>query len=301
MKWGKIMGISFDYYKIFYFAARDKSITSAAKALYLTQPTVSRAMQNLENELGCRLFVRSKKGVSLTPEGEILYRHVAEACAHIFEAEEELADKKRYLDGSVRIGASEMTLHNYLLPFLEQFRTCYPSIKLKLSNTSTPAAVTSLKAGLIDFAIIASPIPGETGLFVTELKEFQDILVAGPQFAYLRGRRLSFRELSEYPLICMEEGTTTHQFFDSLFAAHGLKLEPDIEPATSDLVAPMAAHNLGIGFSIYEFALPYLERGELILLEMEEELPKRKICIVRDEAHPVSLAGDAFLRLLEQA
>lgn len=295
------MAIHFDYYKIFYYVARDRNITSAAHALYLTQPTVSRAIQNLEAELGCPLFARSKKGVALTPEGEILYRHTAKAFAHIFEAEEELADRKRYLDGQVRIGASEMTLHNCLLPYLEEFHTCYPSIKLKLANTSTPAAIANLKAGLIDFAVIASPIPQEERISVKVLKEFQDILIAGSQFEELRGRRLNLVDLKGYPIICMEPGTTTYQFWEELYGRYGLKLDPDIEPATSDLVAPMAVHNLGIGFCTYEFAASYLEEGTVFQLEIAEEIPQRQICIVRDREHPVSIAGRAFLKLMEEA
>lgn len=73
------MSVSYDYYKIFYYVAKYRNITAAANALFLSQPTVSRTIQNLETELGCQLFIRSKKGVVLTPEGEILYRYVSRA------------------------------------------------------------------------------------------------------------------------------------------------------------------------------------------------------------------------------
>ena len=63
------MSTSFDYYKVFYYAASSGSITLAAQKLFLSQPTVSRCIQNLEHDLGCTLFIRSKKGILLTPEG----------------------------------------------------------------------------------------------------------------------------------------------------------------------------------------------------------------------------------------
>ena len=75
------MGINFELYKTFYYVARYRNITHAAKALFQTQPTVSRCIAQLEAQLGCTLFVRSQKGVSLTPEAEVLYRHVATACS----------------------------------------------------------------------------------------------------------------------------------------------------------------------------------------------------------------------------
>ena len=73
------MYISFDYYRAFYYVAKYGSISQAAEALMNNQPNVSRTIKNLESELNCTLFVRSRKGVELTPEGEMLYAHVAAA------------------------------------------------------------------------------------------------------------------------------------------------------------------------------------------------------------------------------
>ena len=69
------MDISFDYYKIFYEVANAKNISLAAQHLCLTQPTVTKYIQNLEQELQCKLFLRSRKGVTLTAEGQMLLRH----------------------------------------------------------------------------------------------------------------------------------------------------------------------------------------------------------------------------------
>lgn len=88
------MSVSFDSYKTFYYVARLGSFTEAAKALYVTQPTVTHAIQMLEQELDCVLFQRSRKGVSLTPEAAMLYEHVRAACEHIFEAESALKAKR---------------------------------------------------------------------------------------------------------------------------------------------------------------------------------------------------------------
>lgn len=70
------MNVSFEYYKVFYHVARLGSITLAAKALFLSQPAVSKCIRQLEKVLGCALFYRMHKGMRLTPEGEVLYQHV---------------------------------------------------------------------------------------------------------------------------------------------------------------------------------------------------------------------------------
>ena len=83
-----LMEISFDYYKVFYEVARSHSITLAASHLCLTQPTVTKYIKNLEAVLNCQLFLRSQKGVSLTSEGQRLYRQISHPCQQMGQAQE---------------------------------------------------------------------------------------------------------------------------------------------------------------------------------------------------------------------
>ena len=297
------MSVSFDSYKTFYYVARLGSFTEAAKALYVTQPTVTHAIQMLEQELDCVLFQRSRKGVSLPPEAAMLYEHVRAACEHIFEAESALKAKKKLLEGQVRIGASETTLHFFLLPFLKEFKTLHPGVKIKVSNSSTPTALAALRSGHIDFAILVMR-PGYKGAIlpqdkfsVTRLAGFQDIFIAGNDFSDLAGRSVTPGELCGYPFICMEPGTVTRQFLDDFLLQFHLAVSPDIELATTDLITPMAANNLGVGFVPRAFARSALEEGSVFQIRLTEIVPEREICVISRTDTPLSLAGNAFLRL----
>lgn len=84
------MNISYDSYRVFYYAAKYKSFSRAAAALYNNQPNVTRIIKRLESELHCALFFRSSLGVRLTPEGEKLYTHIAVAFESIEAGEDEL-------------------------------------------------------------------------------------------------------------------------------------------------------------------------------------------------------------------
>ena len=84
------MHISYDSYRIFYYVARYGSLSQAARLLLSSQPNLTRAIRSLEGELGCTLFLRTSRGMKLTPEGEALYAHIRVAAAHIEAAEEEL-------------------------------------------------------------------------------------------------------------------------------------------------------------------------------------------------------------------
>lgn len=100
------MYISYDHYRIFYYVAKLRSFTKAANALMNNQPNITRAIKNLEGELGCKLFVRSNRSVTLTPEGERLFEHISIAFWHIDSAEKELLLDNSLQKGSISIGAS---------------------------------------------------------------------------------------------------------------------------------------------------------------------------------------------------
>ena len=85
------MNISYDSYRVFYYVAKYHSFTQAAVVLMNNQPNVTRTIKNLEQALGCKLFIRSSRGAQLTPEGEQLYAHISLAFAQIQSGEEELA------------------------------------------------------------------------------------------------------------------------------------------------------------------------------------------------------------------
>lgn len=292
------MSVNFEYYKVFYYVAQHKSITAAARALFLSQPTVSHYIRTLEEELGFPLFARAKSGVTLTPEAEFLFPHAKRACEELWSAEHALDSLRSMAAGTLHIGASEMTLHNFLLPYLEQFKNHYPALKLKISSSTTPGTLKALREGSVDFAIVISPLEDTGGFSVTPLASFQDIVIAGKRFRELEGKSLSLKELTRYPVICLSQGTATRKFLEQQFLDEGVSLEPDVEPATTDLVTPLTAHNLGVGFVPENFAAEALKAGSVFRIRLQKELPPRRVCVVSDSSHPVSLAGKQFMSLL---
>ena len=298
------MSVSLDFYKTFYYAAKYGSFTEAAKALYVTQPTVTHAVGCLERELGCVLFSRSRKGAALTPEGSLLYEHVRAAFDHLQEAEKTLQDRKELLSGQVRVGASETTLHFFLLPRLRNYRRLYPGVRLKVSNGTTPQTLAALRDGSIDCAVLVmrrdyrSILQPQDQMRVVWLEDFQDIFIAGNDFSVLKDRAVTPEELAGYPFIAMEPGTLTRQCMDDFFLRFHLSVVPDIELATTDLVVPVAAHNLGIGFVPEPFAAGALSEGSVFSIRLTEPVPPRQICLVYRTDLPLSIAAQSFLRLL---
>lgn len=200
-----------DYYRIFYYVAQYKSFSKAADVMGNNQPNITRCMNILENDLGCKLFIRSNRGVQLTIEGERLFEHVSIAIEQLVSGENELLKDKGLESGLVNIGASEIALRLFLLNELEVFHHHYPHVKLRISNHSTPQAVQALENGLVDFAVVTTPVALKKPLQRVPLYSFREILIGGEEYAEIASRKHRLQDLQDIPLIGIAPGTSTRK------------------------------------------------------------------------------------------
>lgn len=291
------MNISYDYYRVFYYVAKYKSFTGAAGALLNNQPNITRMIKKLEEELGCTLFVRQRRGVSLTPEGEKLYAHISVAFEHILSGEQEIARDKSLQSGIVTIAASEIALHCVLLPVLKKFRNTYPGIRIKILNHSTPQAIDVLKKGLADFAVVTEPFDTSAGISSKNLGLIQEVLVCSSAFSLSTGTVITNEQLKQYPLIGLGEKTSSFTFYSDFFSSMGFSFSPDVEAATADQILPMIKSDLGIGFVPTDF-LKKENMKQLVILKMRPSIPKRNICILKKKDTSLSIAASELEKLL---
>ncbi len=228
------MNISYDYYRVFYYAAKYKSFTGAANALLNNQPNITRMIKRLEEELGCTLFVRQRHGITLTPEGEKLYAHVSVAFEHILSGEEEIARDKSLQSGIVTVATSEIALHCILLPALKNFRKSYPGIRIRIYSQSTPQAIDLLKKGLADLAIVTEPFALPAGLCSKVLRSIQEVPVCSTAFSLAAGGSLIEEQIGKYPFIGLGDQTASFAFYSNIFNRKGVSFVPDIEAATAE-------------------------------------------------------------------
>lgn len=293
------MKSTYQYYYIFYHVAKYQSFTKAAKILQSNQPNVTHAMNRLENELGCRLFIRSHKGITLTEEGKVLYHRASIAFEQLSLAENELGMSTEPVSGIVTLGASETALHGFLLQSLNAFYDQFPGIHIRILNLSVADAVEGVKTGKVDFSLVATPTGVEKPLKEVPLCTFSDILIGGTRFFHLAKKTQNLRDLSAYPLVCMLENTRTYTYYDQFFYEHGLTLKPEIELSTSDLLVPAIKNNLGIGFVPSFYAKSSLENGECVEIKLNEKLPFRSICIIQDSGRTLTAAAKEFFLYLK--
>ena len=294
------MDINFEFYKIFYYAAKYKSITKAAGVLKNNQPNVTRVIKLLESQLCCRLFIRGPRGIELTQEGKRLYEHVEIACQHLLGAQAEIRSGDTECKGIVEIGVTETALHLFLLQRLHGFHTAYPEIKIKIQNSATPAILKGLISGKTDFAVVTTPFMSSASLRCEKMMEFEEILVGGTEYAAAAKEGLKLEGLYRYSLIGLGCGTATYEFYKDLFAGRQTDFELDMEVAASDLMLPLIRNNLGIGFVAEPMARPFIRKGEILQIGLDISVPKREVQMVWDKGRGKSGAADALCKYLKR-
>ncbi|MFP3155537.1 LysR family transcriptional regulator [Lachnospiraceae bacterium ZAX-1] len=294
------MDISLDYYKVFYYVGKMQSISLAALELSISQPAVSQAMKNLENSIGCRLFVRTARGVRFTVEGEALFSYIKRGYEFICQGEKKVYEMLHLEDGEIRIGASDMTLQFYLLSHLERFHEKYPAIKVTVTNAPTPETLHYLLKGVIDFGVVSSPIVSRHNWEITQVRQIEDVFVAGKNFWHLKGAQLAYKQLERLPVICLEGNTSTRSYVEAFLKEQGVVLYPEFELATSNMLVQFAVRGFGIAEVVKDFARESIEREELFILNFDRSIPPRQFCIVTDDRIPISAAADKLLSMLKE-
>ena len=143
--------------RYFLTVAREGSVTGAANFLHVTQPTLSRQLKDLEDELGTKLFVRHSHSVSLTPDGMRLRKRAEEIVDMIEKMEAEFAVKDESIGGDIHIGGGETQVMRYLAEIIYEIRIMHPDVRVHLHSGNSEDVTERLDKGLLDFGILIQP------------------------------------------------------------------------------------------------------------------------------------------------
>ena len=296
----ELIDLNLEYVKTFYYVGKLKSMTKAAEYMHVSQPAISQSMKQLENQVGCKLIGRASGGVKFTKEGEEFYTYVKKGYEHLEGGAKRMNQLMDLDGGELKIGASDMTLQYFLLPYLERFHEEHPSVKVIVTNAPTPETLENLRESTIDFGLISSPFEKSENLLVTKVREIEDIFVAGRKFLPYKNRMLDLSELESMPIISLEGRTSTRRYMESFLAENGVKMNSEFELATSDMIVQFALRNLGVGSIVSDFAEEHLENGKLFKLRFNKRIPKRSFCLVQDKRAYLSPAAKELLRYIKE-
>lgn len=276
------------------------SIQEASRVLHITQPALSKAMKELETSVGATLFVRSSKGIRLTPIGQRLVGHARLISENVRRARDDLEDMKGTVVSEISFGVTPVTaLMRPVAAVLDTFRREFPGARLRIQEMRPAQLLEQVREGMMDFALTSQLLPADRGLDCTPVCRVPSVIGARKGHA-LRGSR-SLRELQQADWLTLDPLSDFHSPFPLLFASAGLELPQRVVECTSMSLA------LDLCWKSDALLLLSAEslRNALILqtidfITIDEPLPDRMVSLVTRDRHTLTWAAERLhSRLLD--
>lgn len=294
------MDISYEHLKVFYKVAFYKSFTQAAMDLGTSQPAITRLINSLESQFGCKLFFRNKHSVSLTHEGEQLYAYVLHGVEQFEKGISSVAQLSKFEDGKLIITSNEISLRGIVNELLEIFHNKYPNITITLKNTPSSVALRELNNGICDFAFITSQHHIHMPLKQIICRSFYDIPIIGSSYQTQLQNINSLSQLSSVPYICMTPGHNTYDIYEEFYRHHGLHMKVDMFTDSFAMIMPMIEHNLGYCFMPDFIADESIDRNLVFSPSIKEKMNSRSIRMIYDTTYPLSVSAKAFMEITKE-
>lgn len=292
------MNIDFELYRIFYVVANNKNITKASEELMISQPAISKSIKNLEEQLGGRLFVRTKRGVILTDEGKEFYNYIKQAMEYISSAENKFTELINLESGYIKIGISTTLTKEFLLPYLEEFHKLYPKIDIKIVTNVSSELIPKLRNGLIDIVITNLNGKYDSDIEIMECKKITDCFVVNESYSYLLDKEISLKDLNNYSLILQAKESNTRNFLDKFCKDNNVNLIPNIELASYTLIVEFVKIGFGIGYVTKDYITEDLKNKKLFELKLKEKIPSRSIGIALSKNHLPNFSTKKLIEII---
>ncbi len=273
------------------------TLTRAAEALFLSQPSVSLQLRALEEEFGTRLIERRRRRVVLTREGQALY----DLALPLIEGLDNLDQQFRALragfsGGELHIAAGSSTIQ-YLLPaFVAGFGTREPGVKLQLHNVTGKDGLALLRSDQVDFAV-GSMLDVPNDLSYEPVRSYDPMLITPPDHALSRLHEVRLEDLSPYGLILPPQRLTTYRLVDLIFQQRKVPFRVALEVGGWEVIKHYVA--LGLGISIVTgICIGDSDRERLAVRNMSAYFPQRSYGVVVRKGKYLSPAARAFIELI---
>ena len=294
------MSVKLELYKVFKEVAEAGNITAAAQALFLSQSAVSQSIKQLETDLQTRLFARNSRGVSLTPEGKMLYVYVRNAISLLETGEAKLSQTHELQLGHLTIGASDTVASQFLLPYLDSFHRQYPAIRIQIVSGRSHKILSLLQSGKVDIAFASTP--QETASLETHpCFSTHQVFIAAADYPCDFDHEYTLEEIAAFPLILLDRKASSRLYLEKFFLQNGLHLDPEIELGSRSLLVDLAGIGFGVAGVTKEFVQKDLERGDLKELKTTFTIPPRSVdlCVLRDV--PLTAAAQRFCDYVKES
>lgn len=281
--------------RAFCYAARLGTLSRAAEALYLSQPSVSLQIAALEAELGVHLLDRGRRRAELTREGQVLYALARPLIEGIEGLEGEFRTRLKGLAaGELHIAAGSSTIQYLLPPLVQAYRERHPDVHLRLSNVTGLDGLALLRSDQVDFAV-GSMIDVPSDLSYEPVYHFDPLLITRLDHPLANRREVRLEDLSPYGLILPPKRLTTYRLVDLIFQQRKVPYHVAIEVGGWDVIKQYVAMGLGISIVTGICVSP---NDRLAVHNMRQYFPQRSYGVVVRKGKYLSPQARAFIDLI---
>lgn len=283
--------MNLNHYKVFVKVAERGNFSKAGQDLFLSQPAVSQMMNQLEEDLGCNLFVRQNRGVTLTKEGEEFYNNVKPGIQGMEQAEIRIKEMKELKWGVLRLGASD-TVSRYILPeYIKTYSHRFPRLKINILNGTSHELESMLINGEVEIVVGFRP-RRENDIDFHTIMALHEAFVSSREYRNNLPEKLTPGNISKARMMMLDRKSQTRKQIDAQLLAQNIVLNPHIELANYDLLSEFAKEGMGVAVLAKEF----IEGLEII--ESDIKLPTREVGIYYQREIPLSFAAKSFVDMM---
>ena len=294
-----------EFHQLTYFlaAAQTQNFRKAAELCIVAQSALSRQIAALEKELEVELFIRQKKRVILTPEGQEFARYVRNAMEQLQEGQQFIAELGTGQRGTIRIGCIESLATAFLPELFASFHQRFPEIHLKVRVNHTDELITSVEQGEVEFGLILDPRLQSELLIIKELfRQPLHLLVSAQHSLAQRQDQagITLEQIVAEPLLLLDESSRMGQIIRRIFTQRGLPLHPLVEIESVEGLKEMVKQGVGVTLTLPALIRPSQIGKDLVLLpiiDLEEEFI---FALVYRRVGAISRAAREFINTISQ-
>ena len=286
--------------QVFRCVAESRRISKAARLLHLSQPSVTKHIQLLEEKLGVPLFLRSAKGVNLTEAGLIYLEHVQQVAQAHENVARRLQAPAGIVSGRLRLGSNKTVLAYHLPAILASFKSRFPAVACEITDGNTDTIVGALLDQRIDLALIEGPCQ-RAEIQRQTFVEDEIVWIAAPSHPLAGKARVDWRTVLEQPLIVREVGSGSRQFMEAALRRLGVSLEKlNIvqEIPSPEAIKRLVMANVGIGYVFRVVVEQELAAGTLVKIACPKLTIRRPFSLLTPRGPHSSGISRAFSEIL---
>lgn len=285
--------LNLNLYRVFYIVAKTKSFSESSRSLHISQPAISKHIQNLEFELNTILFYRTNRGIELTPEAQELLTYVEKAYNFLMLGEKQLQESKELMKGKVSIGVPTFISNYYLNDYVKKYMKEHPKIVIKMSNHGNPTLFNMLKQHSLDILII----PGNPEV----PKEFKSKLLDKIEYCFVYNKEIlgeqnitKIEDFKDKNLLLPVKTISQRKKIEEIFNNHGINTDPIMELESNEMMLNYVREGMGIGYILKSVAE---KNKDLEIIKLDEQLPSELITLVYNDTTLTSSSKE-FINLL---